>query len=254
VESPRLNRGELTPEAPELLVSAFQTVNSSAWASRDSVGLLGLSVGGSLALMAGADPRISRQVRLIEAVGGYDRLLSLSRAVITESSEDESHRGWVPAPLARDAVRANLIALAPAQDSAALSSALSESPAPESGLSPDGLYILALLRATSPSAFDSAAAALPDNLDARLNALSPAGVLRAIRAPVYLMVDRGDSYVPPQESDAIAAALRQQGHLVYYSRFDILRHVEPGSSASPVTLARDLLRMFLHICSLIGRL
>jgi hypothetical protein len=45
--------------------------------------------------------------------------------------------------------------------------------------------------------------------------------------------------VPPAESMSIAASLEQAGHSLYFSSFDILQHVEPGSAYPPLTLAGD---------------
>ncbi|HTE85855.1 MAG TPA: hypothetical protein VK821_14095 [Dehalococcoidia bacterium] len=72
VDSPDLDASRLTPATPGLLVSAFQLVSDQPSVMPDHVGLLGLSVGGSLALIAAADPRIAGDIRLVEAVGAYD--------------------------------------------------------------------------------------------------------------------------------------------------------------------------------------
>jgi fermentation-respiration switch protein FrsA (DUF1100 family) len=252
VESDELDAGRLSSNAPKLLVSAFEKTSQQPFVIPDRVGFLGLSAGGSLALIASADPRIAQKVRLIEAVGAYDRLLTLARSVVTTSLA--GGETWLPAPLARDAVRTNLIALAPPADQQALQSAADEANVSPADLSPTGAAILGLISAKSGSDFDNAARFLPLQTLASLNQLSPASVLTNTQAPVFLIVDRSDSYVPAGESAAIAEQLRRSNDSVYFSHFDIFRHVEPGAGAAPLTLARNLVRLFFHIASVLARL
>jgi dienelactone hydrolase len=231
VDSPDLDAGRLTPAAPDLLVEAFERVTNEPSVQPDHVGILGLSVGGSLALDAAADPRIAQRVRLVEAVGAFNSLQSLARSVVTRTQmTDGQAQPWDPAPLARSAVPENLVALiGPANSSA-------------------------LLDASSPQTFDAAAAALSPADAATLNLLSPETHLGQIQAPVYLMVDEADPLIPPTESEAIAKGILASGGQVDISTFQILRHVEPGGGKPPLTLAGDLIRLFAHVSAVLHQL
>ena len=50
-----------------------------------------------------------------------------------------------------------------------------------------------------------------------------------MRAPIYLLHDRNDLYVPYTESRAFAAALTRLGHPHSYAEFSIFQHVEVKS-------------------------
>jgi dienelactone hydrolase len=231
VDSPDLDAGRLTPAAPDMLVRAFQRVAAQPYVRANHTGILGLSVGGALALDAAADPRIADRVRLVEAVGAYNSLQSLARSVVTGTQiADGRAEPWDPAPLARSAVPDNLVALIGSADSSPL------------------------LDAPSPQSFDAAVAALPPPDKAALDLLSPMSHLSRIRAPVFLMVDEADSLIPPSESTAIATGMRNAGGSVYLSTFQILRHVEPGGGKPPLTLAGDLIHLFVHVSAVLRRL
>jgi pimeloyl-ACP methyl ester carboxylesterase len=231
VDSPDLDAGRLTPVAPGLLVDAFQRLSEQPTVDPSHIGILGLSVGGSLALKAAADPRIAHRVRLVEAVGAYYSLQNLARSVVTKSQvTGDQTEHWDPAPLAQTAVPENLIALIGPSDSSML------------------------LDARNPQTFDAAVATLPASDAAVLDLLSPKSSLDKIQAPVFLMVDEADPLIPPSESKAIAAGLRHSGARVYLSTFQILRHVEPGGGKPPLTLAGDLLHLFVHVNLVLQRL
>jgi dienelactone hydrolase len=231
VDSPDLEAGRLTPTAPDLLVDAFQRVAAEPSVQPNHIGILGLSVGGSLALDAAADPRISEQVRLVEAVGAFNSLQTLARSVVTETQISGGVASpWEPAPLARSAIPENLVALIGPANSPAL------------------------LDAASPQSFDAAVAALPPYEASTLNLLSPQSHLSQIRAPVYLMVDEADPLIPPTESQAIAKGIRDSGGRVHISTFQILRHVEPGGGKPPLTMAGDLIGLFAHVSAVLHQL
>lgn len=78
-----------------------------------------------------------------------------------------------------------------------------------------------------------------------LDAISPSAHLRGLRAPLYLLHDRNDPFIPWPESDAIAAAHRP----AVYHRLDIFEHVDPevGNASALLRDGWRLLRLFAAI-------
>jgi acetyl esterase/lipase len=259
VQSPNLDAGHLEPEAPELLVSAFQTIAMQSFVDPRRIGLIGFSVGGSLALIAAADPKISSQVRVVEAFGAYDRLTSVMRATVTRTFEiDGRTEAWQPDSLAVVSVRRNLIELLTTPDDRVILDATfdADGPAPTqapAGLSSQGIEVFRLLTASDPVQWDALFALISTEARDSLDKLSPQDYLGRVRAPVYLMVDQGDPLIPFVESREIQATLRKAGHPAYFSQFAIFRHVEPTRAVSVVVLMRDLLRLFAHVNSVLER-
>ncbi len=88
-------------------------------------------------------------------------------------------------------------------------------------------------------------AGLDPGLKAALNAISPRFTIEGLRAPLYLMHDRNDAFIPWPESDALAAAYEPE----VYHRTELFEHVEPRIGNIPVLL-RDgwrLLRLYRAI-------
>ena len=70
-DSTALLAGTLNPDETGGVVDAFRLLASRPEVDPQRVGLVGLSVGGSLALLAAGDPRIATQVRWVNAFGAY---------------------------------------------------------------------------------------------------------------------------------------------------------------------------------------
>ena len=70
-DSAALLAGNLAPDETGGVVDAFRLLASRPEVDPQRVGLVGLSVGGSLALLAAGDSRIASQVRWVNAFGAY---------------------------------------------------------------------------------------------------------------------------------------------------------------------------------------
>src|SRR5207249_10415476 len=69
--SDRLDDQLIEPEEIDALVSEFQYVQALPQVDASRVGSFGASVGGSLALVAAADPRLAHQVDHVVSFGRY---------------------------------------------------------------------------------------------------------------------------------------------------------------------------------------
>jgi hypothetical protein len=80
----------------------------------------------------------------------------------------------------------------------------------------------------------------------RLARVSPASHLGDIRAHVYLMHDRDDTFIPFTESrDLLARA--PAGLVVRYTEFSIFAHVIPDRPVPWQTFLPDMWRLFWHV-------
>lgn len=264
VESAALNDDRITPEAPDLLVRAFERVAAEPYVRADRIGFAGFSVGAGLVSVAAADPRIGDRVRLVEAFGGYYNLEDVVAAVTTRSLRDgASFRPWDPDPLPREVIARNLIAaLASPAEREAVTTLVAPPAQPANGqpsvsvsaLSPHARAVYDVLANTDPTRAAELYARLPESQRAELRAVSPAAHVDGLRAPIYLMHDRGDPLLPYTETRRFAAALTALGRPPYESEFDIFEHVDPTRGGNPTIVARDSVRLFLHIQAVLARL
>jgi acetyl esterase/lipase len=227
--------GRVSPAEIDGVVEAYRLLASRPEVDAERIGILGLSVGGALALLAAADERIAGDVAWVNVFGSYADASRFLAAVMAGAYRDPEGAvvAWQPAQLARDtALRLLLDLVADTTDRAALDQAYGtpiragERPsAVQVSLRTDAARAVGrLLAATDLDAAEAAVRALPAAARATLDVLSPAGHVNRLTARVFLMHDRGDAYVPYPESRALAAELGVRASLTEFRLFD---HVEP---------------------------
>ncbi|MBW3613077.1 MAG: hypothetical protein KY392_04365, partial [Chloroflexi bacterium] len=95
----RLEVGEIAG-----VVHAFQLLAARPEVDRQRLGIVGFSVGGSLALRAASDPRIQDQVRWVNAFGAFADATTYLASVAAHAYLDDDGMAvpWTPTPLARE--------------------------------------------------------------------------------------------------------------------------------------------------------
>jgi len=239
VRSPRLIDGMVTADEPQLLADAFRALRDHPRIRGGRAGFLGLSVGGSIAIVASTDPAIADQVWCVLAIGPHYDGRTLVASVAGHAYRDrETVVPWSPDDVATAIIARTLLDALPEADRAAI--ARGTEPA-----TPDGRILRDLLRGTDLANAERLVAGLSEETQSRLDAVSPRGRLDRLRAPLYLVHDRHDAFIPWTESEALAA----EGHPAVYERLDLLQHVDPRPADTGV-LVRDgwrLLRLFTRI-------
>jgi dienelactone hydrolase len=184
------------------------------------VGLLGVSVGASLALLAAEDPRLAPHVSAVVGFAPYSALPNVIRLATTGSYLDDGRlRPFRADPFLSLVVARSLVAALPASaERGRLLSLLkgveddSEEPLAgvrtlsTTGLPPDVAAVLRLLQNSRPGSFDQLYAALPLQLRAGLERLSPLAGTGQLEAPVELVSAKTDKFFPVAESYALERA------------------------------------------------
>jgi dienelactone hydrolase len=240
-DSPRLREGHVTLAEIDAIVGAVEALRQMPEVDPDRIGLVGLSVGGGLALLAAEDDRIAGSLASVYSVGGYASALDLLRAIGGRATVDPGRPAWAPSDLAIIAYRRQLIdTLTSPVDRESLEAAfLAAEPAPvDAGrLTPEGRTILALLEGGDPETIDQLLGRLPPAAIRTLQRLSPIERIDAIRAPVFLIHDVNDPYVPVGETRRLAAELGSQANMREY---DLFAHVVPSGGGNPLRLPGEL--------------
>jgi pimeloyl-ACP methyl ester carboxylesterase len=196
----------------------------------EKVGLMGMSFGGGVSLLAAADERFAEHVSFVVAVGAHDDLRRVSRFFVTnEIAEPSAQAGtstttkWIAHGYGvMVLVYSHVEDFFPAEDVPAAREALKlwlweqreDARTAAQNLSPRSKEKIDKL-------FGDGVASLRDELlgeiakhDADMDAVSPHGHLAAIRANVYLLHGAGDTVIPKAETmwlaqDVPPARLRQ---------------------------------------------
>jgi pimeloyl-ACP methyl ester carboxylesterase len=188
--------------------------------------LLGISYGGSFALVAAADERLRGRLSQVATFGAYWDLVGVIQAVTTGTSLVNGVRvPWEGHPTARSVLEQAVVGLAPAEIQATLGDALARDDPGD--LPRQALAVFELLRNEDPSRTRELAAGLPSQLGEFLLGFSPSSVVEGLEVPVVAMHSTDDPAVPYGELVRLRRAL-PGARVVTVSTF---RHVDPSSSA-----------------------
>lgn len=258
--SDRLDEIRIEPEEIDALVAEFQYVQRIPQVDPARVGFFGASVGGSIALVAAADPRIADEVDHVVSFGGYFDALDTFGAIVTHRIEygsvDES---WVPRPHAEYVVAHQLIdRIGDPDDREILTKQFIDGDPPDPAklatLGPMGRSSYDFLANRDPAAVGALIKRLPPGEIADLDYLSPRTSIDRVKAELFIIHDRADPFVPYTESRKVKDALA--GRPTPRAHFDELRlfeHVEPKLNQQPDIIALDSTRLLFRLYQLLLR-
>jgi pimeloyl-ACP methyl ester carboxylesterase len=217
---PGVADGQLKPATPTAGI-AFTAAVADADHTRDGrVALVGVSIGGTLALLVAADPVLAPRISVVSCIAPFSDLEKVMLLATTGTYRDVNgqFRPYEVPPALGVGLAQSLAEMLPTSDDAlTLGRELY-------GLDPDSSEPLAALRTPSASAlgpaadavrqllanadperFDPLYSALPGAIHETVTALSPVYSAARIRAPVEIATAPRDRYFPVDESRALAA-------------------------------------------------
>ncbi len=224
-DSRTLLEGRLEVGEIDGVVRAFQLLAARPEVDPTRVGIVGFSVGGSLALLAAGDPRISSQVRYVNAFGAFADAATYLAAVSAHAyrAADGSAVPWTPTPLAREVYLRFLLAqVDDERDRRLLDEAFgepilaAERPAADASLRAS-LETDAARRSTTCSPRPpwrwprTRSLRCPPRPSPSSTPSRPSATSTASAADIHLMHETEDHHVPFVESRALASALEPGG-------------------------------------------
>ncbi len=224
-QSEDLDAAVVLPVEIGRLTAAFDALAAHPRVRDDRVGYVGLSAGGSLTIVAAAQPEVAGEVGFVVAIGPYYDASSLAASVLSESFRGpDGVEPWDPARISERAVANTLLASLDDPGRASFEALGDEATIEEAE---------AFLRNLAPAAL------------ANLEGVSPSDHIDGLRAPLYLLHDRADRFVPWVESEALVA----DHEPALYHRLDLFDHVEPdpGNLRHAVRDGWRMLRLLAHI-------
>lgn len=270
--SERLDAERLAPEEIEALIGIFEYAQAQPYVRPDRVGYIGVSVGGSLALVAAEDPRIAGRVDFVVSFGGYFDAFDAFAAIGSRQLRyDGEIEWWEPDAHTIEVMAIQLIDELPdPRDRTTLCKAfvdpwdralLCDPPAGREGptnaelaaLTEQGRTVYALMRSTS---LEDARALLdlqPASTQQKLALLSPDRSIGALRAEAYIIHDKGDKFVPYVESRRLRDALAGREN-VHFTEVSLFEHVEPRLGQGGDVIVLDSARLYYRLYQLLLKL
>ena len=224
----------LVDRDPDALVAGFEFLARQPEVDPQRIAFVGVSTGGSLSLVAAADPRIADDVAFVATVGSYYSLATLLQAATTGTIlEDGSLRPFSPHRYVWGVARNTLVSHLPDPNDQRmlydLFPAASPDPDPDALARTDlddftaaGRAVFELFANRDPKQASYRIRRMEAHLPLSLDALSPVGVADGIQTKVRMLHDLGDTYIPSSESERLLRRLGpQQAEL---TQTDVLEH------------------------------
>jgi pimeloyl-ACP methyl ester carboxylesterase len=216
---PGLTTDEITEETVSSTVGMARAVADRPDAESGRVGLIGVSTGATLALLAAEDEEVRDQISVVAGVAPYTDIQTVLNIATTGHYRDgEKYGPYEADPFLSYVIAKSMIAaLPPGEDRDALRAELEEidrldqdplaglRARPTGDLSPEARSVVELLANEDPERFDGLYEALPSEIRERMERLSPLAGDEQITAPVELASGPEDKYFPVSESFALGS-------------------------------------------------
>lgn len=216
------------------------------------IGILGFSVGGSVAVLSAADPRLAGKLVLVNAFGSYNDTTDLVRAASTRSLKYAGvDQPWEPHPVTLWVIARQLVDTLPDPTDQDVLDRLylqGDDSAREdvAQMTTAGKAALGLLGGLSPADTEAALAQLPTASLQRLREVSPSTVLDRVNTRLFIMHDVGDHYIPYTESQRMAAGT-PAATLERFAQFDLFDHVTPNHPPTDLAFYVELGRLLRQL-------
>ena len=259
----------LVDRDPDALVAGFEFLARQPEVDPKRVAFVGVSTGGSLSLVAAADPRIADDVAFVATIGSYYSLATLLQAATTGTIlHDGRLQPFSPHRYVWGVARNTLVSHLPDPDDQRMLYDLfpgaSPDPDPDAlaradldNFSAAGRAVFDLFINRDPRQVSDLIRRMEAHLPLSLDELSPLGAADRIQAKVRLLHDRGDAYIPSSESERLLRRLGpQQAEL---TETDVLEHAlldefQPSPEFLLGTFAPGMLSLFGFVFDLLHSL
>jgi pimeloyl-ACP methyl ester carboxylesterase len=232
---PGLRGGEIRPQTVHETVEVARAVSELPDARDGGIGLVGVSAGATLALLAAEEEGVAKHVSVVAGMAPYaDVKTVLGIATTGHYQKDGKLVRYEADPFLASAIAQSLVSmLPPSEDRETLLEELEEVDRLRPrfltdlrGLGAEARSVAELLANKDPRRFDELYAGLPDEVRANLGELSPLAGDEEVRVPVELISGPHDRYFPVSETYAIGRIAPQARVTVT----EALDHVEPEPS------------------------
>jgi hypothetical protein len=249
--SPLMENYRLDPEDVGNVAAAFHHLIEQPFIRGERSGIFGTCVGGAFALLAAAHQAIRDRVAFVGAFAPYASMRNLALEIACSTRMyDQASEPWQVDPLTRKVYVHSLTALLQESEADRLRSLFDEqsSRVEAQGLSPDAAAVCALFTASDPAGAQMSLSSLPSELLERMDAISPAGHLHDIQAPLIILGhDRDDLVIPVGESRRLRQALPTHAG-IHYTEFAMFQHADPTKrKLRPLPLAWELGKFYRYV-------
>ncbi len=248
-----LGEGLMDEADVDALVAAFKYIHNQPYTDKKRIGYAGFCVGASLVSIAAQDSRIAEKVRFLSLLGPYYDIFSVMQYVNNRSfTFDGIEQPWQPEGMVEDIYARHLIASldSPLERELLEKKFVSKELGDISKeiLSEDGKEVYQVLSREDPSKLDKVIQDFPSSYRSEMERLSPKKSMGDLKAKVFILHDRNDSYIPFVESrrffEALPEGVRKNS---LYTESQIFQHMHPTRSAGHLTFIKEIAKLYRHL-------
>jgi len=226
------------------LVNTFKVIANKEYVDKNKLGFFGSCSGGAYALKAAETPEIATDVRFILTVSPWFTADKIFKAIYLRLFEENGKLNtWTPAAIAVEPTTRSVIRYATKQDEWQLLEDIIDGKLPPeklSGVSADGRSVYDFVTNRNPAKYEELKARLPwEKFD--LNKLSPSTDIKNLKAKVYVLTDRRDSFVPHTESEDLKNSL--PAGQVRKTDLELLEHTQLSRRLPRLSTVVDLAKL-----------
>jgi acetyl esterase/lipase len=259
VGTPTLFQYQVSARDGEAVVQAFKLLEHWPGVDPHHIGIIAFSVGGLLACVGAADPRIRDRVAFIAMLGVYFDVTSLLRTVGRRAQNvDGQAQPWQPILTTLYVLARTVSSLLSPTEKTLLQEAfpLDTTGPPltarqQAQFSPNSAAFYHLLEGDEPGSVDRDLAALSPRVKALLMQLSLMSVIEQVRAPIHLLHDRTDPSIPFSQAQELAMALARIHHPYDFAAYGIFSHVQVQSNPGMTQVLSDGIKLFQTLYSMV---
>ncbi len=230
--------GFIWTDSTEILVSSVKYLEGQTYVRGDKIGIAGFCVGSSISIVTAEDPRVADAISFIVTLSPYFNTHTIVEDVLTRRQKlDGKYVNWVPAGLTDQTVKKGFAnAIEDEQDRKVVLESLLTNKQMESKdyqkLSDSAKSIYDFFNATHNFQL------LPDKVKEILEKVSPSTNIGSLKAKVFMLNDKLDTFVPKSEGEELARNLPKDRF--YFIEVDSFEHVNPRTKLPRLALVHEL--------------
>lgn len=256
-ESPDLLSGFVWADSVETLIYSFEFLEGQEDVEKTKIGFAGFCVGASASIVAAENEKIADKVAFITAISPYFDLISLSRDIITRQTEDSSGKikAWLPADISVMSVQKGFINFVPNEEERKLLSAhfLEKKELSEVDInkfSEEAAYVYSFLSTNNRGKSNEILSNLSEDARKILTKLSPSARIANLKAKLFILNDKKDTFVPRSEGEKLAKNLPKSQ--VYFVEVDSFEHVNPKTKLTRWAAIKQLFHLGNYLFRVLG--
>jgi len=253
---PDFLQGFVWTDSVNTLISSVEFLDRQPFVEKEKIGFAGFCVGASTSIVAAEDERIANKVNYIIAISPYFDILTSAGAVTTRKAKtDSGFISWEPTELTKEALYRGFINyINDGKEKDLLLEYFLKRQAIYSeinGLSPEAKIIYEFLSNQDPEKVEEIWQRAPQSAKDLVNNLSPSTRINKLKAKIFVLNDKKDTFIPRTEGEKLAKSLSKKQR--YFVEIDTFEHVNPATKLERWAAIKQLFQLSRYVYNVLAQ-